>query len=58
MEMVKIKNGGITMTVPAQEVDFYTRAGYAVVKEKPEKPERGKKLEAVAEEQPPDQSEG
>ncbi len=36
MKMVKINKGGITMSVPEADVDFYKRAGYKVVE--PEKP--------------------
>ncbi|HOW90746.1 MAG TPA: hypothetical protein PK883_00400 [Anaerolineaceae bacterium] len=36
MKMVKINKGGITMSVPEADVDFYKRAGYEMVE--PEKP--------------------
>jgi len=37
--LVTITNGGITQTVPANELPFYTRAGYSVVIAPPVEPE-------------------
>lgn len=36
--MVKMTNGGITIQVNSNEVDFYKRAGYVVVKDAPTEP--------------------
>ena len=56
MKFVEISNGSITMSVPEADVDFYARAGYERVKEKPakaEKPEKpGKADKAPVEEVP------
>lgn len=53
MNLVKMYSNGITISVSETDVDFYKRAGYVVVVEKPdekpaEKPAKAKKEDAEA----------
>jgi hypothetical protein len=35
MKMIKVSQGGITTEIPVSDLDFYKKAGYSVVEEKP-----------------------
>ena len=45
--MIKMVNGGITIEVHEGDIDFYKRAGYSVVSDKPA-PVAPEKVEPVA----------